>query len=325
MKEMNLELLKALYSVHSPSMQEKKMRRFLKRYITDNVPSACIKQDENGNLLVTKGEAERYPCLCAHMDQVQDFHPKDFVCIEDHGVIFGYSPKTHKQCGLGADDKNGIFVALTCLQKYDALKCAFFVGEEIGCVGSSAADVSFFDDCIFCAQIDRRGNSDMVTNISWQDLCSAEFVADVNCTAWGYRISDGLSTDVAALRGNGVTASCVNLSCGYYEPHTDREFTVIEDLQKCYAFVCHLIKDCTGDYSFKSTERNTWDGWGRYDAASREYDECLDVCCDMLQNYPEMSWDEFNQLVRGNYQRLKEDDLKDIYKTALSFVQTVDE
>lgn len=323
MKEMNLELLKALYSVHSPSMQEKKMRRFLKRYITDNVPSACIKQDENGNLLVTKGEAERYPCLCAHMDQVQDFHPKDFVCIEDHGVIFGYSPKTHKQCGLGADDKNGIFVALTCLQKYDALKCAFFVGEEIGCVGSSAADVSFFDDCIFCAQIDRRGNSDMVTKISWQDLCSDEFVADVNCTAWGYRISDGLSTDVAALRGNGVTAACVNLSCGYYEPHTDREFTVIEDLQKCYAFVCHLIKDCTGDYSFNSTERNTWKG--RYDAASWEYDECLDACSDMLQNYPEMSWDEFNQLVCGNYQCLKEDDLKDIYKTALSFVQTVDE
>lgn len=325
MKEMNLELLKALYAVHSPSMQEKKMRRFVKRFIHDNVQGADIKQDDSGNLFITKGEAERYPCLCAHMDQVQDFHPKDFTCIEDRGVIFGYSPNTHKQCGLGADDKNGIFVTLTCLQKYDVLKCAFFVGEEIGCVGSSAADVSFFDDCIFCAQIDRRGNSDMVTNISWQDLCSDFFVADANCTAWGYRISDGLSTDVAALRGNGVATSCINMSCGYYEPHTDREFTVIEDLRKCYAFVCHLIEDCTGDYSFKSTERNTWDGWGRYDAASWEYDECLDVCCDMLQNYPEMSWDEFSQLVCGNYKRLKEDDLKDIYQTALSFVQTADE
>lgn len=271
MKEMNLDLLKSLYSVHSPSLKEKKMRRFIKRFISNNVQNAIVTQDEHGNLLVTKGEAERYPCLCAHMDQVQDFHPKDFVCVEGQGVIFGYSPKTHSQCGLGADDKNGIFIALMCLQEYDALKCAFFVGEEIGCVGSSAVDVSFFDDCIFCAQIDRRGNSDMVTNISWCELCSDKFIADAACTSWGYNISDGLSTDVAALRENGVTASCINMSCGYYEPHTDREFTVIEDLRKCYAFVCHLIEDCRDDYTFECTISHEWDRWGRYDAASWEY------------------------------------------------------
>jgi hypothetical protein len=35
--------------------------------------------------------------------------------------------------GLGADDKNGIWIALQCLKKYDTVKVAFFVSEEVGC------------------------------------------------------------------------------------------------------------------------------------------------------------------------------------------------
>ena len=121
MKELNFDLLKSLYCVFSPSDEEKRMRRFIKKHIKNNVPSAIVTQDEYGNIFVTKGEAESYPCLCAHMDQVQHLHPKDFVCVESKGVIFGYSPKVRKQCGLGADDKNGIFIALQCLERYDVL------------------------------------------------------------------------------------------------------------------------------------------------------------------------------------------------------------
>lgn len=322
MKELDFNLLKDLYCVFSPSQGEKKMRRFIKRYISANVPSASIVQDESGNLLITKGAAERYPCLCAHMDQVQDFHPKDFVCIDDYGVIFGYSPKTHKQCGLGADDKNGLFIALSCLKKYDVLKCAFFVGEEIGCIGSSAVDVSFFDNCTFCAQIDRRGNSDLVTRISWDEICSSEFLKDADCDAWGYCVSDGLMTDVEALRRNGVNASCVNMSCGYYEPHTDHEFTVKDDVRKCYEFVCHLIEHCTKDYPFSVTEysENGYGGWygGRY--ADWSYDDCLDVCCDMLANDGLMSYDEFVSMTKDDYPLLKPKDFQEIYEAARSFV-----
>lgn len=331
MKEMDLSLLKALYSVHSPSMREKKMRRFIKRFIRDNVRGASVAQDEHGNLLITKGEADRYPCLCAHMDQVQSFHPKDFVCIESQGVIFGYSPKTRKQCGLGADDKNGIFIALMCLQEYDVLKCAFFVGEEIGCVGSSAVDISFFDDCIFCAQIDRRGNSDMVTSISYDGICSSAFVADADCETYGYAGSSGLMTDVEALRRHGVSASCINMSCGYYEPHTDREFTVVEDLVKCYVFVCHLIEDCTGDYDFPSMQNLcSDDNWRWCDAYgqpmySSEYDECLDACCDMLENCKQMTLDEFTDIVRESYPHMSSAEFSEVYDTAKSYVRSFSE
>lgn len=320
MKQMNFELLKDLYGVFSPSNGEKKMRRFIKKHIKNHVHGASVQQDAIGNLLVTKGSGDGgYACLCAHMDQVQHFHPKDFTCIDSNGVIFGYSPKTRKQCGLGADDKNGIFIALTCLEEYDNIKCAFFVGEEIGCVGSNAADTSFFDDCRFCVQIDRRGNGDMVTDISYESICSDEFIRDADCFAYGYHVSCGLMTDVEALRRNGVSASCINLSCGYYEPHTDNEFTVKDDVQKCYKFVCHLIEHCTGFYTFSAPYNDQFDHrWYRYSDYS--YDECLDVCCDMLENDNLLSYDEFVCVAADRYRSLNTRDFKEIYKTAKSYV-----
>lgn len=310
MIDLNYNLLKDLYCVFSPSGSEKKMRRFIKRYIYDNVKGAIVEQDSAGNLYVTKGESESYPCLCAHMDQVQRLHPKDFCCIESDDVIFGYSPKTRQQCGLGADDKNGIFIALTCLQEYDVLKCAFFVGEEIGCVGSRAADVSFFDDCRFCAQIDRRGDCDMVTDIS-DVMCSEEFIKDADCETFGYRIHDGLMTDVDTLRNRGVKASCINMSCGYYEPHTNQEFTDKGDLYNCYVFVCHLIEDCTKVYTFETpAHKGNMYSWTD---ESWEYDECYEWCNTALRNKPSLTFEEFKDDVSGMYKSLSDKDLEKIY------------
>ncbi len=319
MIKLNYELLKGLYRVFSPSMKERKMRRFIKRYISDNVPDAVVEQDAGGNLLVTKGVADSYPCLCAHMDQVQHIHPKDFVCIDGGDAIFGYSPGTKTQCGLGADDKNGIFIALTCLTEYDILKCAFFVGEEIGCVGSNAVDVSFFGDCRFCAQVDRRGNSDMVTNISGASICSEDFIRDADCEAWGYHISDGFMTDVEALRDNGVKASCINVSCGYYEPHTDHEFTVKSDVRKCYEFVCHLIEDCTGCYDFEYHDMEHC-GLGVYGSdADWQYDECFEMCDRIVSKNSQLSREDFVRRTYHIFPSLMKKDIESIYDTVKHF------
>lgn len=316
MKVLNYEVLKELYAIHSPSGGEKRMRRYIKSYIGRNVPSAAVRQDALGNLYVTKGAADSYPCLCAHMDQVQRLHPKDFTCIDADGVIFGYSPKMRAQCGLGADDKNGIFIALSCLEEYDVLKCAFFVGEEIGCVGSSGADAEFFSDCRYCIQIDRRGSSDMVTRISMDALCSDDFVAATDCEAWGYATCHGFMTDVEALRELGVTASCVNLSCGYYEPHTDHEFTVKADLEKCHAFVCHILDTCLSGYPFAYSEEVFEKDPFYY---NWKYDECLDVCTDLLENDPSLTFANIKDMVHDSYPMLSEKSMKEIYRIAMSF------
>lgn len=66
------------------------------------------------------------------------------------------------------------------------MKCAFFVGEETGCVGSGRAEMDFFNDCCFVIQCDRMGNSDIVTRINCTPLCSEEFIMAVEPEKYGY-------------------------------------------------------------------------------------------------------------------------------------------
>lgn len=286
-----MDLLKQLYCIHSKSMQEKKIRLFICRWITDNVPGAKV-ENENGNLLVTKGRAKTYPCIVAHLDQVQTMHSPDFSVIENNGVLFGYSASNRRQEGLGADDKNGIYIALKCLQEYDAIKIALFRGEEIGCVGSSEVDLTFFADCRYLIQCDRRGGHDFIVDASGVELSSDEFIADCNLESFGYRPEYGMMTDVMTLKERGVNCSCVNLSCGYYHPHTDSECTVISELENCLDFVRWIITNLTGvylhayvdqwKYGYNNAKNDSFFGNKNYTDEScwEMYNYMYDLVCD---------------------------------------------
>ena len=269
----NLELLISLYEIHSPSGGEKRMRKFISKkafeYGADHA-----EMDKHGNLFITKGIGD-YPCVVAHMDQVQKFHSKDFQCFVCGDTILGYSQSKKRQEGLGADDKNGIFVALECLRKFDNIKLAFFTEEECGTIGSSAADISFFDDCRFVVQCDRKGNSDFVDNIFSMSLCSEEFIHDTEMEKFGYAPHVGGLTDVYALSENYLEVSCCNMSCGYYNPHTDEEVTSISDLERCRDFVFHIIDNCKKKYPHeKWCGENSWQrDWYSYDKDYEYYDE----------------------------------------------------
>ena len=171
-KTIDWRLLKKLYAIHSPSGKEDKMIAFLVSYLK-SLPGVELGKDAYGNLYAWKGESESYPCIIAHLDQVRCCsHPRDFRACETRDIIFGYSAKEHSFCNLGADDKNGIIIALEAIKKYDCMKIALFREEEIGCNGSSHAEMRFFNDCRFVIQCDRKGNSDLITNIGSTDLCS---------------------------------------------------------------------------------------------------------------------------------------------------------
>ena len=100
-----MELLKKLYKVYSPSGKERAMIKFIWNY-TKRIPGIKIETDITGNLYITKGEAESYPCIVAHLDQVQRLHSKDFTTVETGEIIFGSRSRNKRQEGLGADDKN---------------------------------------------------------------------------------------------------------------------------------------------------------------------------------------------------------------------------
>lgn len=249
-----MKLLKKLYQIHSPSGREGKLIRFICNWIKYNVPDIRIALDQTtGNLYITKGVADSYAVLCAHLDQVQRKYPRDYTVSQTEHIIFAYSPKTRAYCALGADDKNGVWIALKCLKKFPTLKVCLFTSEEVGCVGSSHADMDFFKNAKYVIQADRRGAHDIVTNIGFTELCSDEFLTDIPYQKYGYAITDGLSTDVGQLKENGLEVSCINLSTGYYEPHTNREYTVIADLLNCKALVEEIISTCHKVYPHSPT------------------------------------------------------------------------
>ena len=304
-----MELLKQLYKFHSPSGNERAMKKFVRRHVRKYIPGAKIGTDKIGNLYIIKGVSETYPCIVAHLDQVQRNHSKDFIPIETKELIFGYSPRNRRQEGLGADDKNGIWIALKCLEKYKILKVAFFVEEETGCRGSSQADMDFFRDCRFVIQPDRRGYKDLITTIGWTDLCSDEFLKAIGYKQFGYQKTEGAMTDILALKENGLEISCINLSCGYYEPHTDNEFTVKADLLNCLYLIEHIIGTCTEVYSHadilgtgKRTGRSDW-----------EYEEIVNEIYEMLEMDETLSVDDLEFMYGRYYPELRHEDYERIY------------
>lgn len=309
-----MELLKKLYEIHSMSGREKKFKRFVRKWISANVPEVRMYNDSLGNIYVTKGESETYPIIVAHLDQVQNSHSRDFQALVAGDIIIGYSPKSRAQQGLGADDKNGVWVCLQCLLKYDNIKIALFVSEEIGCIGSSGSDMTFFADARFVLQCDRRNAHDLITNAGWTELCSKEFVSAIQPELYGYKEEEGMLTDVLTLKEKGLAVSCLNISCGYYEPHTDVEFTCISDLMNCLDFVEHIIETCTDVYphtyssSYKKSSYydkyadlsdwedkpndTTYDSAGLISNKNDFYQLYWDVVKEVLETYPTATYDD---------------------------------
>ncbi len=241
-----------------------KAGKFMRRLIDENPFGAIL--PEQVKVWMCEDFTERWiayargKCTGFHLHVGGEL--EDFETIYDDDIIFAYSPKSKAQQGLGADDKNGLWIALELLAERDVLKCAFFVGEEVGCVGSRQADMDFFKDVLYCIEPDRRNGGDLITEISGP-ICSQDFVDALGYEQFGYEPTDGLMTDVETLCENGVGVSCINISCGYYNPHTDQECTVWSELKNALDFARHICATLIDRYPHEYTDAwSAWDdGW----------------------------------------------------------------
>ena len=292
-----MELLKQLFCIHSKSGKEGKIRKFIWNWVRQTVPDAKIECDKPGNLYITKGKSSTFPCIVAHMDQVQERHSKDFIAYEAEDIIIGFSPKHKEQQGLGADDKCGLWIALKCLQKFDCLKLAFFFFFLVGFKGSGLANMAFFDDCRFVIEPDRKGSEDLITQIGWTPLCSDDFLKDIGFKKFGYKEAEGMMTDIETLKDNGLMLSCINLSCGYYRPHSNEEFVYKPALLNCLAFVEHVIKTCTQVYPH--IDNTSY--YERQNYYGDIYDDYYSEIYDLLTNDPSLSFGDIEAMFKDWY------------------------
>ena len=201
--------------------------------------------DAAGNILVTKGKAKTYPCVVSHMDTVHDFVPNFNVYqdIDDNDTLFALNGK--KRVGVGGDDKCGIFACLHLLKTIPQIKIVFFSREEKGCAGSRAIDKEFFANCRYLIQLDRRGNRDFIQTYWSKKTISHEFSSEIGLIKKKYRYKNatGTVTDVMRLWDDKIGISCINLSCGYYQPHTNWEYVSIKGLWNSVKFTEEIVNN----------------------------------------------------------------------------------
>ena len=235
-------LLLQLYAIYSKTGCEWQMIQFVREYVGKHIPEATVRFDKLGNLYITKGEAGvGYPTLACHLDQVQKLHSEDFEVKEEDGILYGWSEQNQRREGLGADDKNGIYICLRCLVECPRLKVFMAVGEEKGCIGSHHADMSFFADSLYVLEPDCKGGVEVHTNLKEIPCASEEFIDVLQLEANGYTLTDGKGSDIFALTLNGIGVSCANIPAGYHNPHKDDEYTVIAELEHTLRYILHFV------------------------------------------------------------------------------------
>ena len=254
-----MELLKQLYSIHVPTFHEWPMITFIRDYVDKHIPEADLRMDSWGNLYIKKEAplfalpldsslfthhsslSTGYPTLACHLDQVQTIHSDDFCVKEEDGKLYGWSETNQQREGLGADDKNGIWISLRCLEECPRLMVFMAVGEEKGCIGSNRADMSFFADSLYVLELDCKGGTEIHTNLRGIPCASEDFNTALQAETNGFTITDGKTSDIFALTLNGIGVSCANIPAGYHLPHKDDEYTVIAELEHTLSFIRHFV------------------------------------------------------------------------------------
>lgn len=247
-----MELLTQLYKITSKSGREDKIKSFLLDCLKDI--QLKIETDSIGNLFITKGQADVYPCVAAHLDEIH-IPCKREIIINDN-TLYAVDEMWNR-VGCGADDKNGLWIAINLLRSEPILKVALFVQEEklgtiAGCRGANACNLSFFDNVKFILECDRKGAHDVVA-IGKGDilLCDDKFIPQTILDKYDYQLVSGGKTDVVALKMRGLKIPVCNISCGYYNAHKNNEYTQFSELQNCLSFVKEILSEETNEKECK--------------------------------------------------------------------------
>lgn len=171
--------------------------------------------------------------LVAHADTAHG-NPPDPALIffdKEKGVL--WSPE-----GLGADDRAGVLGILWLVEEAGLRPhVAVTRGEESGCIGArrfaaTAPDLGVF----FVVELDRKNGGEAV----FYQCANPEFERFV--LGYGFEKAEGSFSDISAICPLWGVAG-VNLSCGYYNAHTNAEFLLLRQLEETLAKVEKMLRD----------------------------------------------------------------------------------
>lgn len=210
----NRPLRKKLYTL----TQEELMEQIKRECIAEGIE---FNEDDYGNLWSIRFEGK--PTFVAHADTVvhSDLdYSRPLVEIEGKFLRPDYV--------LGADDRAGVNLILNHKHRINWI---ITKDEEIGCLGVKelAKNNEFINDVkdtTFFIELDRKGSSDLIGNK--HGYCNEELSKKILEVLPNYKEATGVYTDIDHLSH---FCQGVNLSVGYYNAHTTKEYLVVKEFE----------------------------------------------------------------------------------------------
>lgn len=240
----DFDLLMAIMYQQSPTTDLKREAAKMKWLIEliKKIDGVSVSHKE-GNIYCTKGMAEYYPTVVAHYDTAQMYH-EGLQIFKTDDWVFGFDNDTGEQCGLGLDDAVGICFAIQMLKMMPVCKVFLPCGEERGLVGTNKCDMAFFDNSLVVTQLDRRSyTTDFIKFTNGLQVWNPDHLDLIKplMKKYGYKPSDGTATDVGGLRRRGLKVSSHNLSCGYFNEHSDSEVASVRLMINAFSFAYEML------------------------------------------------------------------------------------
>ena len=201
--------------------------------------------------------------LVAHLDTVHAELPKDI--IDTNGKLS--SPQ-----GIGGDDRCGIYMVQEILKRHDC-HVLFTEDEEVGGIGAgkfcrSNIAKKLKGKIAFAIELDRAGSNDAV----FYDCANDDFT-DFVLQDEHWKMAAGSYTDICDIAPT-LNCAAVNLSCGYYKPHTKDEYVNIKEMEIDIQKACELIERWKKDGgAYYEYVEDMWgdDGYRWTEGYAREY------------------------------------------------------
>ena len=193
-----------------------------------------LKQDEYNNYFIKIGESNTM--FTSHFDSATNKQQTvNLMQYEENGNTF---ITTDGNTILGADDKAGVTVMLYMIENNIPGLYYFFIGEEMGGIGSSDLASSRHKNLKGinkCISFDRRGYTSVITHQMFANCCTDTFAdalaESLNEQGMNFKKDNtGIFTDSAHFVG--LIDECTNISVGYFNEHTKREYQNITYLEK---------------------------------------------------------------------------------------------
>jgi len=201
------------------------------------------KTDEHGNFFLKIGDKPSTMFTC-HLDTACKTQNRVNHVFTQGGRFVGTDGNTI----LGADDKAGMVVVLSLIEKQVPGLYYFFIGEEVGCIGSYALSktwlkTEFSEYITKVVSFDRRGTKSVITEQLYGRCASDEFAIELserlNYADCDFKFAPddtGILTD--SINFMGLVPECTNISVGYYNEHTGGELQDLLFLKRLCDAVC---------------------------------------------------------------------------------------